>query len=164
MACELPDGHFPCATKWASAQGRIWAWFNSKAARVAPVGNGLRAVPRGLERHGGRSLQNCDGKVLPCFEPGQDLLLGEHASTLRPHSPVLGKESRQGTAARQAAATAPQGVVDGEPRLAGSGKPLSWSRPHRAAYPLCDCSKEANLRCDNSLVLCAVSVPAAMSV
>ncbi len=45
------------------------AWFNSKAAKVTPVGNGLRAVPPGLERHGGRSLQERRPRVLPCFEP-----------------------------------------------------------------------------------------------
>ena len=33
------------------------------------VGNGLRAVPRVLERHGVRSLQNRATEVLPRLEP-----------------------------------------------------------------------------------------------
>ena len=33
--------------------------------KVTSVGNGLRAVPPGLERHGGRSLQNRPPKCYP---------------------------------------------------------------------------------------------------
>jgi len=54
----------------------FWAWFNSEVTRVTSVGNGLRAVPPGLERHGGRSLQNGPAKVLPGFEPCRILFRG----------------------------------------------------------------------------------------
>jgi len=84
----------------------FWAWFNSEVTRVTSVGHGLRAVPPGLERHGGqniglerhggqniglerhggqniglerhggRSLQNRAAKVSPGLEPCRILFRG----------------------------------------------------------------------------------------
>ena len=46
------------------------AWFKLSNVRVT-VGNALRGVPLGEERHGVRSLQNSCRNLLPGNEPGR---------------------------------------------------------------------------------------------